>query len=164
MSTNFAKTLVWKHEYDVKLWRHKQRSPNKSDHHMSMNEILPMKIFCVRHWTWPNVSWNTHRRFHRNPHRYNSWVLLEQIAAWKTLLSINVTRWNPNSLITIFSQPIKFILHTLTHINLPNTALTCWHRRLFASMQLSCTGIACVDSSGEQHFSKKFWVCNNLPL
>jgi len=29
MSTNFAKTLVWKHEY-----------------HMSLNEP-PMKIFCV---------------------------------------------------------------------------------------------------------------------
>jgi len=22
MSTNFAKTLVWKHEYDVRLWGH----------------------------------------------------------------------------------------------------------------------------------------------
>ena len=26
MSTNFAKTLVWKHGNDVKLWRHKQRT------------------------------------------------------------------------------------------------------------------------------------------
>jgi len=24
MSTNFAKTLVWKYEYDVELWRYKQ--------------------------------------------------------------------------------------------------------------------------------------------
>jgi len=23
VSTNFAKTLVWKHDDDVKLWRHK---------------------------------------------------------------------------------------------------------------------------------------------
>jgi len=28
MSTNFVQTLVWKHEYDVKLWRHKQRTSN----------------------------------------------------------------------------------------------------------------------------------------
>jgi len=35
VSTNFA----WKHEYDVKLWRHKQRTPNKNDHHLPLNEI-----------------------------------------------------------------------------------------------------------------------------
>ena len=49
MSRNSAKTLVWKHEYDVKLWRPKQRTPNTNDHHMPLNENLPMKIFCVRH-------------------------------------------------------------------------------------------------------------------
>jgi len=38
MSTNFAKTLVWKYAYDVKLWRHKQHTPNANDHHMSLNE------------------------------------------------------------------------------------------------------------------------------
>jgi len=27
MSTDFPKTLVWKHENDVKLWRHKDRTP-----------------------------------------------------------------------------------------------------------------------------------------
>ena len=32
MSTNFA----WKHEYNVKLWRHKQRTPNTNDHHMPL--------------------------------------------------------------------------------------------------------------------------------
>ena len=35
---NFAKTLVWKHENDVKLWRHKDRTPNTNDHHMTLNE------------------------------------------------------------------------------------------------------------------------------
>jgi len=49
MSTNLAKTLVWKHEYDVKLWRHKDRIPQTNYHHMPLNEP-PMKIFCVRHW------------------------------------------------------------------------------------------------------------------
>jgi len=48
MSTNFA----WKHEYDVKLWRHKQRTPNTNDHHLPLNKILLMKIFCLRHCHW----------------------------------------------------------------------------------------------------------------
>jgi len=38
MSTNIAKTLVWKHEYAVKLWRRKQRTPNTNYHHMPLNE------------------------------------------------------------------------------------------------------------------------------
>jgi len=33
MSTNFAKTLVCKREYDVILWRHKQRVSSKNDQH-----------------------------------------------------------------------------------------------------------------------------------
>jgi len=33
MSTNFAKTLFFKHKYDVRLWRHKQRTPKTNDHH-----------------------------------------------------------------------------------------------------------------------------------
>jgi len=45
MSTHFAKTLVWKHEYDVKLWRHKHRTPQTNDHHMSLNETPPWKNF-----------------------------------------------------------------------------------------------------------------------
>jgi len=39
VSRNFATTLVWKHEYDEKLLRHKQRTPNTNDHHMPLNEI-----------------------------------------------------------------------------------------------------------------------------
>jgi len=39
VSTNFAKTLVWKYEYDVKLCRHKKRTPNTNGHHMPLNEI-----------------------------------------------------------------------------------------------------------------------------
>jgi len=38
MSTNFAKTLVWKHEYVIKLWRHKDRTTQTNDHHMPPNE------------------------------------------------------------------------------------------------------------------------------
>ena len=50
MSTNFAKTLVWKQDYDVILWRHKQRTPNTNAYPMPLNETPPMKSFCVRHW------------------------------------------------------------------------------------------------------------------
>ena len=46
MSTNFAKTLVWKQDYDVKLWRHKQRTTNTNDYPMSLNETPPWK-FCA---------------------------------------------------------------------------------------------------------------------
>jgi len=38
MSTNFTETMVWKHDYEVKLWRHKQHTPNTNDHHMPLNE------------------------------------------------------------------------------------------------------------------------------
>jgi len=27
MSTNFVKTLAWKHDYDVELWRHEYKWP-----------------------------------------------------------------------------------------------------------------------------------------
>jgi len=48
MSTNFAKTLVWKYDYDVELWRHKERTPNKNDHHMPLNEPGPSPEFSSR--------------------------------------------------------------------------------------------------------------------
>jgi len=38
VSTNFAKMLVWKHEYDMKLWCHKQRTRNTNDHHIPLND------------------------------------------------------------------------------------------------------------------------------
>ena len=44
MSTNFAKTLVWKQDYDVILWRHKQRTPNTNDYPMPLNETPPWKV------------------------------------------------------------------------------------------------------------------------
>ena len=53
MSANFAKTLVWKHGNDVKLWRHKQRTPKTNNHHMTLNQTPPMKICCVRHCFQP---------------------------------------------------------------------------------------------------------------
>ena len=38
---NFA----WKHEYDVKIGRHKQHTPNANDHHMPLNVTpLPWKF------------------------------------------------------------------------------------------------------------------------
>ena len=44
MSTNFAKTLVWKQDYDVILWRHKQRTPNTNDYPLPLNETPPWKV------------------------------------------------------------------------------------------------------------------------
>ena len=49
LSTSFAKTLVWKHEYDVELCRHKQHTPNTNDYYIPLNET-PMKIFCACHY------------------------------------------------------------------------------------------------------------------
>jgi len=70
MSTNLAKTLVWKHEYDVIFWRHKQRTLDTNDHHMPLNETPQWKFYayatgpgCVRTrsvWAWtqkPRWHW-----------------------------------------------------------------------------------------------------------
>jgi len=49
VSTNFA----WKHEYDVKLWRHKQRTPNTNYHHLPLNETPPWKFSVyATEWEW----------------------------------------------------------------------------------------------------------------
>jgi len=45
MSTNFTKTLVWKQDCDVILWRHKQRTPNTNDYPMPLNETPPYEKF-----------------------------------------------------------------------------------------------------------------------
>jgi len=29
----WSKTLVWKQDYDIKLWRQRQRTSNTNDHH-----------------------------------------------------------------------------------------------------------------------------------
>jgi len=44
VSASFAKTLAWKHEYDVKMWCHKQHTPNRNNHHKPMNEPPPWKF------------------------------------------------------------------------------------------------------------------------
>jgi len=67
-STNFAKMLVWKHEYVFKLWRHKQRTPNTNDQHMPLNEtshenfLLMLLQFCSSECT---KFCNTHRQIYR---------------------------------------------------------------------------------------------------
>ena len=65
VSTNFAKTLICKREYDVILWRHKQRISNNSDHY---TPLLNTRIWkegiqsssrpghhqtSARHCAWP---------------------------------------------------------------------------------------------------------------
>ena len=44
MSTNFAKTLVWKQDYDVILLRHKQRTPNTNDYPLPLHETPPWNV------------------------------------------------------------------------------------------------------------------------
>ena len=56
MSRNVAKTLVWKHGNDIKLWRHKQGTPNTNDHHMTLNQTLPWK-FSVYTTAWSRSFW-----------------------------------------------------------------------------------------------------------
>ena len=63
MSTNFAKTLFWKHETDVKLWRHKQRTPTTNDHNMPLNETLQWKFsaYATKPGIQPHCShWWSH--------------------------------------------------------------------------------------------------------
>ena len=55
VSTNFAKTLVWNPEYDVKLWRHKQRTPNTNDHHIPLTET-PHENFLRTPLCWMTHS------------------------------------------------------------------------------------------------------------
>ena len=55
MSTNFAKTLVWKHGNDVRLWRHKQCTPKTNNHHMTLNQTLPWKFSAYATALQPNM-------------------------------------------------------------------------------------------------------------
>jgi len=68
MSTNFAKTLVWKHGNDVKLWRHKQCTPKTNNRHMTLNQtpswkfsayatgLKWMTVSILLFWGWELVS------------------------------------------------------------------------------------------------------------
>jgi len=49
--------LVWKQDYDVILWRHKQRTPNTNDYPMPLNEPpnekflrTPLSVHIFRTW------------------------------------------------------------------------------------------------------------------
>jgi len=60
VSSDFAKTLVWKREHDVILWRYEQRTSSNNDNHAPLvmcrnssfysrfNNFLPFK--CVNYW------------------------------------------------------------------------------------------------------------------
>ena len=72
MSTKFPKTLVWKHDYDVKLLRHKQRTSNTNDHHMPLNETphenflrtpLPQRQTLFARTIWPITCLDTLSKF-----------------------------------------------------------------------------------------------------
>jgi len=40
VSKNFDKTLDLKREFNVAVWRHKQRTPSNDDHHMPLEVLL----------------------------------------------------------------------------------------------------------------------------
>jgi len=72
MSTNFTKTLVWKQDYDVKFWRHKQRT-NKY-------KWLPY----VTEWNPPwKFSAHATDRHERNPKILNQAALLSMTVTIK---------------------------------------------------------------------------------
>jgi len=67
MSTIFANTLVWKHDYDAKLWLHKQRTSNTNEHHTPLNQWLSKCLISTSNGHWiARGSMN------------NCWGLLEQ--------------------------------------------------------------------------------------
>ena len=66
MSTNFAKTLVWKRGNDVKLWRHKQRKPNTNDHHMILTQTPPWKFSAYATVPGYCCQWNVFCDCNRN--------------------------------------------------------------------------------------------------
>jgi len=68
MSTNFAKPLVWKHEYDVKLWRHKQRTPNAN--------IPPFA-----------TEWTPHENFLRTPLSFYILFPAKGIVSYRKIIS-----------------------------------------------------------------------------
>ena len=107
MSTNFAKTLVWKQDYDVILWRHKQRTPNTNDYPMPLNETPPMKSFCVRHWARRlgncRQTKNTTRTNLKNPTRVCAFLI-------KYVYLYNFIRFNDMAVIKIRTLHKWFLL------------------------------------------------------
>ena len=94
--TNFAKTLVWKREYDVKLWRHKQRTPNTNDYHMPLNETPPMKIFCVRHCSRRllRMCCFVGQAFFIRIHHWFNWLVVQRNETVRWVRSIGLaSRW-----------------------------------------------------------------------
>jgi len=70
MSTNFAETLVWKQDYDVKSWRHKQRTTSTNDYPMSLNETPTWKFsaYATDHDVWQRASTSNARLFAKKLH------------------------------------------------------------------------------------------------
>ena len=82
MSTNFAKTLVWKHGNDVKLWRHKQCTPKTNNHHMTLNQTPLWKFSAyatasVTHDRSENLHWKnfTYSVWYDKFTIQNSWMV-----------------------------------------------------------------------------------------
>jgi len=136
MSTNFAKTLVWKQDYDIILWRHKQRTPNTNDYPMPLNELPPMKIFSAYATVGKCTTRGTCRKFRKwlvFNHKYagsvNTCERVKNIRNLKAFLSIclctilsytglNLPSWNFSTLrycwTVQIAQTFKLIIEILT--------------------------------------------------
>ena len=109
MTTNFAKTLVWKQDYDVKLWRHKQRTTNTNDYPMSLNYPPPWKLSAYA--TAPYVEYTAVKHV-----QAKSWTRVSDTSnkLHRCLLRVflGLHLWLAQDLANCFSKTIAFHLRS----------------------------------------------------
>ena len=151
MSTNFAKTLVWKQDYDVILWRHKQRTPNTNDYPMPLNETPPMKSFYVRHCFedsdfWKSCTWLHNHSFiifrsifsafcAMTPcslHAYSTWACIDWLLDDTRPVNFFLSTWYVKLLFCeidlldlIFSQSFQYKWHISSQRVVLNAVFVC---------------------------------------
>jgi len=111
MSTNFAKTLVWKHEYDVKLWHHKERTPNTNDYHMPLNEnphenFLRTPLSALMHSRW---SWNCLFLSYKKEFKRTRWMCWKYCQLCKIHWKIKLLREVFDSRFSGFSEEDRML-------------------------------------------------------
>jgi len=129
MSTNFAKTLVWKQDYDVKLWRHKQHTPNTNDYPMPLNETPPWKFSAyatVFHRNFTGVTWGC-CPWVTVCQSLLSWQRADTNFHWLQLLIVAVVL----SDLLFFQQSWFYVQELVVQANLPVTITwqNCFFRR-----------------------------------
>ena len=106
MSRNFAKSFVWKHEYDVKLWRQKQpHQIQMTDHHMPLNETTPHENFLRTPLRQSLVSISSYRKIKKRSS--SQWILFQRKPQIQVLRSEFFSSENPKNRNQIFSDGFK---------------------------------------------------------